>query len=317
MKAVCIHKHPTNPALSKLVYEQSVDKPEPSPGEILVRIHATTLTRDELGWDIKYQPRGPFPIPGLDVSGTVAAVGSDLTNDHTFKIGQEVFGFLMYPKDGACAEYAIAQPEMLGPKPQNIDFESAAAMPLSALTAYQALFDHGGLKSGQKVLITGAAGGVGVYAVQLAKWAGAHVIGTASGGKEEFVKSLGADEVVDYTKTAFENVVRDVDVVLDTVGGETLEKAWKTVKEGGTLTAVAAAPATNQQEQHPTVKYVWFIVKHNREQLDVVKRLVEEGKVKPVVDRVMEFEKAAEAYALAMKARTRGKIVLSVLKVVD
>src|SRR5690348_11653610 len=235
MKAVRLHGRG---GPEQLVYEEA-PQPQPGPGEALARVGASGVIANELKWDETYQTVTgaplPFPIPGRDLSGVVTAVGPGVTD---LAVGAAVYAMLGYGRDGAEAEYAIALPSELAPRPRTLDDTQAAAVPLSALTAWQALFVHGGLSAGQTALIHGAAGGVGVFATQLARWKGAHVITTASARNADFVRTLGADEVIDYATTRFEEVVHDVDVVFDTVGGDTLARSWQVVKPGGALISV-------------------------------------------------------------------------------
>jgi NADPH:quinone reductase-like Zn-dependent oxidoreductase len=306
------------------------------PGELLIRVHATTIIRDELKWE---ENARNFPIPGHDVSGIIQEVhhsesdGSESTTSRNFKPGDPIFALTSFLRDGAFAEYTIALPSEVAHKPRGIDFREAASIPLSALTAYQALFKpaHGRLKFeengnvGAKVLITGAAGGVGVYAVQLAKWAGARVVGTASlEESERLLTDLGIDEVVNYKQGRFEEKVNDVDVVLDTVGGETLGRTWGCVKEGGRVVAVAtdspdwalgkgdSQAARERREKYPGVSAVYFVVKPNGEQLAKIGELVEQGKVRPVVQKVVGLRQAMESYRDAQEGGVKGKIVLKI-----
>lgn len=219
MKAIRIHGRG---GPDQLVYEDA-PQPRPGPGEVLVRVYATGVIAPELTWSATYQTKAgstrTLPIPGHDLSGVVEEVGPDVT---TLTRGSEVYALTAFDRDGAEAEYTIALPSELAPRPHTLDHVQAAAVPLTALTAWQALFDHANLAAGQIVLIHGAAGGVGVFAVQLARWAGAHVIATASARNRDFLRELGANEIIDYSTTRFEEVVRDVDLVFDTVGGDTL-----------------------------------------------------------------------------------------------
>src|SRR5207302_10497233 len=187
-----------------------------------------------------------LPIPGRDLSGVVEEVGYGVT---TLVPGSEVYAMLDYCYDGAEAEYTIALPSELAPKPGTLDHVQAAAVPLSALTAWQGLFEYAKLVAGQTVLIHGAAGGVGVFAVQLARWAGAHVIANASARNRDFLRELGATEVIDYTTTRFEDVVHGVDFVFDTVGGDTLQRSWQVVKPGGVLCSLGWRSVTAQFAQ--------------------------------------------------------------------
>jgi NADPH:quinone reductase-like Zn-dependent oxidoreductase len=218
-----------------LVYEDA-PQPYPGPGEVLVRVYATGVIANELRWNETYvttagSPR-VLPIPGRDLSGVVELVGRGVT---TLTKGAEVFAMLGYGRDGAEADYTIALPSELAPKPRTLDYVQAAAVPLTALTARQAFFDHAKLVAGQTVLIHGASGGVGVFAVQLAHWAGAQVIATASAHNRDLLRELGANEIIDYTTTRFEEVVHDMDLVFDTVGGDTLQRSWQVIKPGGML----------------------------------------------------------------------------------
>jgi NADPH:quinone reductase-like Zn-dependent oxidoreductase len=184
-------------------------------------------------------------------------------------------------------------------------------VPLAALTAWQAFFDHAKLSAGHTVLIHGAAGGVGVFAVQLAHWAGAHVIATASPRNHDFLRELGADEIIDYTSVRFEDVVHGADIVLDTIGGDTQERSWSVLKKGGVLVAIATPPSTEQAQAYG-VRCVWFIVEPSREQLIQIGKLIDAGQVKPIIDTVFPLAQAREAYEQGKKGHTRGKIVLCV-----
>lgn len=336
MNAVRIHRSATTFAPNELIYEPSVPKPIPSEGELLIRVHATTIIRDELKWE---ENARNLPIPGHDVSGVIEEVNYSDNHPaseggaHLFKPGCHIFALTAFLRDGAFAEYTIALPSEVAPKPRGIDHVEAASIPLSALTAYQALFErnHGGLKfeekgnSETKVLITGAAGGVGVYAVQLAKWAGAFVVGTASSEEsQKLLMDLGIDEVVNYKQERFEDKVRDADVVLDTVGGETLGRAWACVKKGGRIVAVAtdspdwalgkgdSEASRKRRGEFPGVNAVFFIMKPNGEQLAKIGELAEQRKVKPVVQKVVKLHQAKEAYKDAQAGKVKGKIVLKI-----
>ena len=188
----------------------------------------------------------------------------------------------------------------------------AAAVPLSALTAWQALFEHASLVAGQTVLIHGAAGGVGVFAVQLAHWAGAQVIATASARNRDFLRELGANEVIDYTTTRFEEVVHDVDLVFDTVGGDTLQRSWQVIKPGGVLVSIVGPRPSFEQAKALWVRPVWFVVEPNREQLIQIGALIDAGHLRPIIDTVFPLAQARQAYEQGTKGHTRGKIVLCV-----
>src|SRR6266705_3932809 len=279
MKAIRIHGRG---GPDHLVYEDA-PQPHPGPGEVLVRVYATGVMSNELRWSETYQSKAgsvrALPIPGHDLSGVVEEMGPGVS---TLTRGSEVYALTAFDRDGAEAEYAIALPSELAPKPRTLDHVQAAAVPLTALTAWQALFDHASLVAGQTFLIHGAYGGVGVFAVQLAHWAGAHVIATASARNRDFLHELGANEVIDYTTTRFEDVVHAVDLVFDTVGGDTLERSWTVVKQGGVLVTIVSPPPSFENAKAHSVRPVWFIVEPNREQLIQIGALIDAGQIRPI-----------------------------------
>ena len=309
MKAIRIHGRG---GPDHLVYED-VPQPYPGPGEVLVRVSATGVFVNELRWNETYETQAGrkrvLPIPGRDLSGVVVEVGPGVT---TLSEGAQVYAMLGYSRDGAEADYTIALPGELAPKPRTLDYVQAAAVPLSALTAWQAFFEHASLVAGQTVLIHGGAGGVGVLAVQLAHWAGVHVIATASARNREFLHELGADEFIDYTTTRFEDVVHEVDFVFDLVGGDTLQRSWQVIKRGGTLVSVVSPRPSFAEAKARDVHAVWFIVEPNQEQLIQVGELIDAGKLRPIIDAVFPLSQARQAYEQGTKGHTRGKIVLSV-----
>jgi NADPH:quinone reductase-like Zn-dependent oxidoreductase len=287
---------------------EEVPRPEPQAGEVLVRVHAAGV--NPVDWKIR---RGylkdfmPVPLPftpGLDLAGIVAAVGPDVT---TVQPGQAVFG----RGSGAYAEYAIAPANALAPKPHALSFDQAATIPVGASTAWAGIFDVGGLQAGQRLLVHGAAGGVGLYAVQFGRWTGAEVIGTASTGNVEFVRSLGAQTVVDYTTTPFESVVREVDVALDTIGGETQERSWPVLKPGGILVAVAG-PASEETARRHGVRTSRV---HGQPTTDLLRRiadLIEFGAVVAPVGKVFSLAEASQAQALSETGHGQGRIILHI-----
>jgi NADPH:quinone reductase-like Zn-dependent oxidoreductase len=310
MKAVRIHGRG---GPDHLVYEDA-PPPHPGPGEVLVRAYAAGIIATELNWDETYHttagsPR-VLPIPGRDLSGVVEEVGPGAT---TLVKGSEVYALLGYGRDGAQADYTIALPNELVPKPSTLDHVQAAAVPLSALTAWQALFGHAHLAAGQTVLIHGGAGGVGVFAVQLAHWAGAQVIATSSARNRDFLRELGANEIIDYTTTRFEAVAQGVDLVFDLVGGDTLQRSWQVIKPGGVLVSVVSPPPPAAVAKEHDVRFAWFVVEPNREQLLKIGALIEAGQLHPVIDTVFPLAEARQAYEQAAKGHTRGKIVLRVM----
>ncbi|MBA2679251.1 MAG: NADP-dependent oxidoreductase [Ktedonobacteraceae bacterium] len=309
MKAIRVYNRGRT---GSLTYED-VPQPHPGSGEVLVRVYATGVIANELRWDESYKtPTGEkrdLPILGRDLAGVVEEVGPDIT---TLAKGSEVYGMLGYGRDGAEAEFTLALPSELAPKPRTLNYVQAAAVPLTALTAWQALFDHAKLAAGQTILIHGASGGVGVFAVQLAHWLKAHVITTSSARNRDFLRDLGADEIIDYTTTHFEDVVHDVDVVLDTVGGEALQRSWQVLKPGGTLVTVVSPPPSFEEAKARGLHPSWFIVMPNRDQLIQIGSLIDEGLLRPVLDTVLPLAQARRAYEQGAKGHTRGKIVLQV-----
>ena len=309
MKAIRIHGRG---GPEHLVYED-VPQPHPGPGEVRVRVSATGVIFNELQWTETYETKDgsklDLPIPGRDLSGVVVEIGQGVT---TLSTGAEVYAMLDYGRDGAEADYTIARPFELAPKPRTLDAVQAAAVPLSALTAWQGLFEQANLVAGQSVLIHGGAGGVGVFAVQLAHWAGAHVVATASARNRGFLQELGANEIIDYTSTRFEDVIHGVDLVFDTVGGDTLQRSWQVIKPGGVLVSIVGPPPPADMTEGHDARFVWFIVEPNREQLIQIGALIDAGRVRPVIDTVFPLSEARQAYEQAAKGHTRGKIVLRV-----
>ncbi|MFH8581198.1 NADP-dependent oxidoreductase [Streptomyces zaomyceticus] len=291
--------------------EREMERPEPGLGEVLVRVHAAGV--NPVDWKTRAGGAliewGPVPAVGWDVSGTVEAVGPGVG---IFRPGDEVFGMPLFPRQaGGYAEYVVAPARHLAPKPASLTHVEAAALPLAALTAWQALVDTADVRPGERVLVHAAAGGVGHLAVQIAKARGAHVIGTASAGKHDLVRELGADEVIDYRETRFEDVVSDVDVVLDGIGGETAERSLKVLRDGGRLITLPGpddVPAARDG-----VRAAWVLVEPDHLGLREIAALVEQGRLRPVVDLVVPLAEAAKAHAIGEQGRTTGKIVLSVV----
>lgn len=288
--------------------DSSAPQPEPGAGEVLIRVYAAGVTPTELLWyptsHTKTGQRRVGAIPGHEFSGIVAGVGRDAGS---LEMGQEVFGMNDWFADGATAEYCVAPFTSLALRPAGLPHAEAAATPIGALTAWQGLFDRARLQPGETVLVHGAAGAVGIFAVQLAALHGAKVIATAAGRNLDFVASLGARQVIDYRKSRFEEDVRDLDVVFDTVGGETLERSWSVLKPDGRMVTIAAGAEAVRVGR---VKDAFFIVEPNRKQLLEVAGLIEAGRIKPVVDTVIPWSHAADAYAGRVKRRGFGKLVV-------
>jgi NADPH:quinone reductase-like Zn-dependent oxidoreductase len=308
MKAVAMHAY-GGPEVLK--YEDAA-RPDPATGEVLVRVHAAAV--NPVDWKVRAGHLKGFLnyssplIPGWDLSGVVEATGAGVTD---WKQGDAVYARPDLRRNGAYAEYIAVRASELGHKPRSIDHVQASAIPLACLTAWQALFDAGGLKAGQRVLIHAAAGGVGTFAVQLAKWKGAHVVGTASERNHAFLRELGADEVIDYTKTNFEEVVRDVDVVLDTLAGQTRDRSWNVLKKDGILVSILGQPSPDDAAQRG-VRAAGVFVEPNQAQLGEIAKLVDSGKLRPIIEAVLPLAQAARAHEMNQTLHTRGKIVLQV-----
>jgi NADPH:quinone reductase-like Zn-dependent oxidoreductase len=303
MRAIRLHQVSGS---ESLLYEEA-PKPSPKGNEVLVRVHATAITPTEFAWYPTFHtPEGgarPFPIIlGHEFSGVVDAIGPACMG---VQVGDLVYGLSDWFIDGAQADYCLTVPTNIAPKPPSLDHTQAAAVPISALTAWQALIDRAQLSQEQRVLVHGAAGGVGSFAVQLAHHKRAHVIATASAANADFVTALGADEVIDYQSTPFETVVRDVDVVLDTVGGDTRNRSWGILGKGGRLVTIAADAERLTQ---PRVRDAFFIVEPNRVQLIEIARLIDAGVIRPIVGAVFAMEDFRQAYE---QKPVRGKHVLS------
>jgi NADPH:quinone reductase-like Zn-dependent oxidoreductase len=305
MKAVRIHKF-GGPEVLQL---EDVPRPEPGTREVLVRVHAAGV--NPVDWKIREGKLGKIPLPsimGSDFSGEIEALGPDVAE---FRTGEMVFGSVA-DESGSYAQYALAPVAHIVEKPKGIDHVQAAAMPVPAMTAWQALFDHANLNSGQKVLIHAAAGGVGSFAVQLAKWKGAHVIGTASGQNAALVRSLGADEFIDYRATRFEEVVRDADVVFDTVGGDTQERSWKALKRGGVLVSIVQPPSEQAAKAH-NMRGIFVREDATRnEELTQIAKLVANGQLKVNVETVLPLRDARKAQEISQTGHAHGKIVLTI-----
>lgn len=308
MKAIRMHAQ-GGPEL--LAYEDT-PKPALQPGDALVRVIATSITKTELTWDDTYRdcdgrPRIPT-VPGHEFAGIVDALAPETAG---VRVGDAVFALSSFCRDGSAAEFIAIRAADLAPKPRSLTFEQAAAVPLAGLTAWQALFDHAQIEKGERVLIHGAAGGVGTYAVQLAKGKGAEVIATASAEDHNFLGELGASEVIDYTHERFEEKVEDVDVVLDTVGGETRERSWGVLRRGGILISIVS-PVAAEKAAALGVRGAFFIVEPNRAQLIQLGRLIDEGTLRVVVGAVLPLARARAAFEQGSTGHKRGKIVLQV-----
>ncbi len=308
MKAIRIHKF-GGPEVLKM---EDVEKPIPANDEVLIQVYATSINPvdSKIRSGKKYERyKNPMPMTlGFDVSGVIEKVGSEVNN---YKPGDEVYGRPDLNRDGAFAEYIVMPANKIGFKPKSLSHNEAAAVPLAALTAWQGIFDWGKLEAGQRILIHAASGGVGTFAVQLARWKGAYVIGTASGDNVDFLKELGADDVIDYKKQKFEEVVKDIDVVFDLVGGDTQKNSVKVLKEGGILVSTLGIFDKDLLSQK-NIKGEAYMAQSVPEQLNQLAKLIDEGKLKPVIAKVMPLAQAAEAQKESEAGHVRGKIVLEV-----
>jgi NADPH:quinone reductase-like Zn-dependent oxidoreductase len=274
---------------------EEADRPRPDPAEALVRVHAAAITRHELEWPVDRLPA----IPSYELSGVVEEVGAGVTG---VAAGDEVFALTPFDRDGVAADYTVLPAELLVEKPRALAHAESAAIPLPALAAWQGLFDHARLAASERVLIHGAAGGVGRFAVQLARARGAHVIGAASAANLEAVRELGAHETVD-AGTRLEDEVASVDVVFDTTGGERLRRSPALLRAGGRLVSVAEEPPDGG---------VYFLVEPNPGELSSIARKVDTGELFPGPVEVFPLMSAREAFARSLEPGRRGKVVLAV-----
>jgi NADPH:quinone reductase-like Zn-dependent oxidoreductase len=295
----------------EVLKEVELPRPEPRTNEVLVRVRAAGVNPT----DWKHRATGGFLgeppfVLGWDVSGVVEAVGIGVAR---FQPGDEVYGMLSYPfGHGSHAEYVTAPARWFAHKPASLDHTRAGALPLVSLTAWQALVEYADVRPGQRVLVHAAAGGVGHVAVQIAKARGAHVIGTASAGKHEFLRGLGVDEAVDYRETDFAEAVKDVDVVLDTMGGDTALRSLRVLRPGGIVVSIIPIGSDEfpDEAERLGVRAVRMLVDASHSDLDAITELVEAGKLRPEIAGTFPLAEAAEAHRLGETGRTSGKLVL-------
>lgn len=309
MKAVRMHRY-GGPDV--LVYEE-IPRPRPHAGEVLIRVEAAAV--NPVDWKIRegyLREMLPHTLPlvmGWDVSGVITAIGSGVTR---FKVGDEVFSRPDILRDGTYAEYVIIRETEVALKPKSIDHLHAAAIPLAGTTAWKALIEAGGVEPGQRVLIHGAAGGVGSYGVQLAKWRGARVIATASPHNHDYLRELGADETVDYRHAGFEEGIGTVDVVFDTIGGTTQERSWSLLHRGGILVSIIDPPSTEKAAAHG-VRHAFVFIQPDAAVLAELASLVDGGKLRTYLEAVLPLAEARRAQEMSQEGHVRGKIVLKVV----
>ncbi len=294
-----------------LTYEEA-PIPQLGIGDVMVRVRAASFTPTELTWPSTWvdrlgHDRRPV-ILGHEVSGIVEALGDGTTG---FALGASVYGLTDWYRDGAFAEYVAVEARNLAPKPASLDHVQAAALPLAGLTAWQALFDHGGLSAGQRVLIHGAGGGVGSLAVQLAREANANVVATARSWARELATELGADRFVDVDRERFEDVAGPADVVLDLVGGDVLERSWSAVVAGGVIISAMEDPQATRPAASDA-RGVYFVVEPNRVELEELARRVDSGQLRPVVGQVFDLTDGRKAFEAKEGGSVPGKVVLRV-----
>lgn len=306
MKAIIIREY-GGPEVLKL---EDVPRPEPKENEVLVRVIAASVNPidallREGTFAKEFGTRLPL-VPGCDIAGVVEKAGKNITR---LKLGDAVYGYVR--GGGGYAEYAVAKEEELSSKPKSLSFVAAASIPVAALTAWQALIDAAKLRAGQTVLVHGGSGGVGTMAIQIAKARGAHVIATASTANQGLLKELGVDLAIDYTKTKFEDAAKGVDVVLDSVGKDTLARSYGVVKKGGFIATLVARLDQAELDQRG-IRGASIMAKPDSKELGEITKLIEAKQVKPVVTRMLALADAVNAQQQIATHHTRGKIVLKV-----
>ena len=307
MKAIVVHEF-GGPEVLK--YEE-MPRPEPNEDEILIRVMAAGVNPVDAAIRSGrfHGGGGNLPlIPGMDVAGVVEKTGAKVTK---FKANDPIYAYLSFKEQGGYAEFAIAKQDEASLKPKTITYEAAAAVPLAATTAWQALVDAAKIDKGQTVLIHGGSGGVGSFAIQIAKARGAKVIATASTPNQDLLKQLGADQTIDYTTTKFEEVVKDVDLVLDAVGKDTLTRSYGVVKRGGIIVSIAGQPDQAELEKRG-IRGSSMMAHPDAKILEELSKLIEAKKIKPIVSQIVPLAEAAKAHAQIATRHTRGKIVLKV-----
>ena len=305
MNAIVVHEY-GGPEVLK--YEDAL-RPEPKNDEILIRTMSAGVNPVDAAIRAGRFRTGQLPfIPGMDVAGVVEKVGANVTK---FKTGDPVYSYLSFQEQGGYAEFTIARENETALKPKGISFEQAAAVPLAATTAWQALIDTVGLKAGQTVLIHGGSGGVGHFAIQIAKARGAKVIATASAPNQDLLKQLGVDQPIDYTKTKFEDVVKNVDVVLEATRSDSMSRSYGVVKKGGFIVSITGPPDQAQLDQHG-LRGQSLMAHPEANVLEELTKLIEAKKLTPLVSQVFPLNEAAKAQQQVETRHTRGKIVLKV-----
>jgi NADPH:quinone reductase-like Zn-dependent oxidoreductase len=308
VKAIRIHTY----GGPEVLHYEDAPRPQPQAGEVLIRVHAAGV--NPIDWKVReghmkdFWPH-KFPlILGWDLSDVVEEIGAGVSR---FEIGDEVYSLPDPTRNGAYADYIVVREPELALKPNSLHHIRAAAVPLAALTAWQSLFDTAQLQPGQRVLIHAGSGGVGHFAVQLAKWKGAYVFATASTKNQDLLRKLGVDEPIDYTQQRFENVARSIDIVLDTIGGETQERSWQVLKKGGILASLVQPPSV-EKAKALGVRAAFVAGHPSGAQLAEIAKIIDSGKLAPITDRILPLTEARRAHELSQSGHARGKIVLRV-----
>jgi NADPH:quinone reductase-like Zn-dependent oxidoreductase len=309
MRAVRIHGYGD----PEVLILEDIPRPRRTGDEILVRVCAAAI--NPVDWKLRagkiigYLDYVLPLTPGWDFSGIIEEAGE---RESDFKVESSVYGLKNIGSDGSYAEYILAKPSEIAYKPTSLSHVQAAVVPLAALTAWQALFDVGGLKAGQTALIHAGAGGVGIFAVQLAKWKGARVISTASARNHQFLRELGADEVVDYRVTQFEKSRHDIDLVLDSVGGDTVARSWQVLKRNGILISIVSIPSAEEAQRH-RVRTQFVLVHPDTQQLSILGNLFDSGMIRPVIEKVYSLAEIQEAHKQIQRGHVRGKLAVQIV----
>jgi NADPH:quinone reductase-like Zn-dependent oxidoreductase len=307
MKTMQVNTSSNGPAL----IAAEAPQPQPKEAEVLIRVHAAGVIPTELGWYPTLHEKTGEPrtgaVPGHEFSGEIEVVGPGVQG---FEPGQAVYGMNDWFENGATAEFCLTMPGSIAAKPAKLTDAAAASVPISALTAWQGLLERAKIQPGERVLIHGGAGAVGAFAVQLAHFRGAYVITTVAARNFDLVRQLGANQAIDYQSSRFEDEVEKVDVVFDTVGGETLDRSWGVLKPGGRMVTIFSG---SEDSTDPRVKDAFFIVVPRHKQLAAVAQMLDAGTLKTFVNAVVPFEKAADAYSgVARDKKAPGKIVVTI-----
>jgi NADPH:quinone reductase-like Zn-dependent oxidoreductase len=303
MKAIVVH---SSGGPEVLKYEDA-PRPQPKDDEILIRVMAAAVNPVDVFIREGRIKRFPL-IPGMDASGVVEQAGSKVTK---FRRGDAIYAYLSFEEQGGYAEFAVAKQDHAALKPSSIDFEHAAAVPLAATTAWEALIEKAGLSAGQTVLIHGGSGGVGTFAVQIAKARGAKVVATASTANQDLLEQLRVDQPIDYTTTKFEEIVKDVDIVLNAVRGDTLARSYGVVKKGGIIVSITGPPDPAQLEKYG-IRGTGLSAHPDAKVLEELAKLIDAKKITPIVSAVMPLVDVAKAHQQIASHHTRGKVVLKI-----